>query len=42
MSALTIDRIAGALGAELTGLDLTRRLGDDELVTERPFGSCNR
>jgi|JI10StandDraft_1071094.scaffolds.fasta_scaffold92337_2 taurine dioxygenase len=31
MSALTIDRIAGALGAELTGLDLTRRLGDDEL-----------
>lgn len=31
MSALTIDRIAGALGAELTGLDLTRRLGDGEL-----------
>jgi taurine dioxygenase len=31
MSALTIDRIAGALGAELSGLDLTRPLTDGEL-----------
>ena len=31
MSALQIDRIAGALGAELSGLDLTRELTTDEL-----------
>ncbi len=31
MSALTIDRIAGALGAEVSGLDLTRQLSDGEL-----------
>ncbi len=31
MSALTIDRIAGALGAEVSGLDLTRRLTDGEV-----------
>ena len=31
MSALTTDRIAGALGAEVSGLDLTRRLTDGEV-----------
>jgi len=31
MSALTIDRIAGALGAEISGLDLTRELTDGEV-----------
>jgi taurine dioxygenase len=31
MSALTIDRIAGALGAELSGLDLSRPLTEGEL-----------
>ncbi|MEY4339207.1 MAG: hypothetical protein RLZ14_1057, partial [Actinomycetota bacterium] len=31
MSALHIDRIAGALGAEVSGLDLTRALSADEV-----------
>ncbi|MEN9643691.1 MAG: hypothetical protein RL238_360 [Actinomycetota bacterium] len=31
MSVVRIERIAGALGAELSGLDLTRRLTDGEL-----------
>lgn len=35
MSALGIDRIAGALGAELTGVDLTRSLTDAELAELR-------
>jgi taurine dioxygenase len=35
MSALTVDRIAGALGAELHGLDLTRVLTDDEVESLR-------
>ena len=35
MSALTIDRIAGALGAEVSGLDLTRELTDGELEALR-------
>jgi taurine dioxygenase len=33
--AVVIDRIAGALGAEITGIDLTRRLDDDQLATLR-------
>ncbi len=35
MSVLGIDRIAGALGAELTGIDLTRTLTDAELAELR-------
>ena len=35
MSALTIDRITGALGAELSGLDLTRPLTEGELAALR-------
>ncbi|MDO9173583.1 MAG: TauD/TfdA family dioxygenase [Actinomycetota bacterium] len=35
MSVLGIDRIAGALGAELTGIDLTRTLTDAELTELR-------
>ena len=35
MSALTIDRIAGALGAEVSGLDLTRQLSEGELQALR-------
>lgn len=35
MSTLTVDRIAGALGAELTGIDLTRSLTDGELAALR-------
>lgn len=32
---IDVDRIAGALGAEVRGLDLTRPLADDELLTLR-------
>lgn len=35
MSALTIDRVTGALGAELTGLDLTRELTEGEVQALR-------
>jgi taurine dioxygenase len=32
MTSITVDRIAGALGAELHGLDLTRELPDEEIA----------
>jgi taurine dioxygenase len=40
MNAITVDRIAGALGAELRGLDLTRELtaGEIELLHEAILG----
>jgi taurine dioxygenase len=34
-TGLEVDRVAGALGAEIRGIDVTRRLADDELAALR-------